>query len=60
MPIVAGYLDYARRRACTGFVFEPTGDVSRDMDRLREFYAPIRGKYPELQSAVRLKEEDQP
>jgi len=58
VPIAAGYLDFARRRACLGFVFEPTGEVSEDMDRIREFYAPVRGKFPELQSAVRIKEED--
>jgi 1-acyl-sn-glycerol-3-phosphate acyltransferase len=58
VPIVAGYLDFARRRACLGFVLEPTGDVSADMERIRAFYAPVQGKYPELQSAVRIREED--
>jgi len=27
-------------------VFEPTGDVDRDMARIKAFYAPIRGKNP--------------
>jgi 1-acyl-sn-glycerol-3-phosphate acyltransferase len=57
VPIVAGYLDYSRRRACLGYMFEPTGVVKADMDRLREFYGPIRGKFPELQSTIAIKEE---
>ena len=58
VPIVAGYLDFSRKRACLGYMFEPTGDVRADMDRLREFYAPIKGKFPELQSTIFIKEEN--
>jgi hypothetical protein len=35
-----------------------TGDVVADMDRIRAFYAPIKGKFPALQGPVRLREED--
>lgn len=57
VPIVCGYLDYGRRRAGLGLVLVPTGDVRRDMDRVRAFYAGLRGRHPDLESTIRLKEE---
>ncbi len=58
VPVICGYLDYGRRRACLGYTFVPTGDVKSDMDKVRAFYAGVRGKFPELQSDIRLKEEE--
>ena len=57
VPIVCGYLDYKRKRACLGFSFMPSGDVSADMEKVRTFYKGIEGKYPEHQNPIRLKEE---
>jgi 1-acyl-sn-glycerol-3-phosphate acyltransferase len=57
VPIVCGYLDYARKRGGFGAAFEPSGDVKRDMDRIRAFYADKVGKYPELFGPVRLADE---
>ena len=57
VPIVFGYLDYARRRGGFGPAFLPTGDVTRDMDEIRDFYADKVGRYPEKFGEVRLKEE---
>lgn len=57
VPIVCGYLDYGRKRAGLGFLFHPTGDVRADMDRIREFYADKRGKFPECESRIALVEE---
>ncbi len=39
VPVVPGYLDYARKRAGLGAPIDLTGDVTVDMDRLRAFYA---------------------
>jgi 1-acyl-sn-glycerol-3-phosphate acyltransferase len=58
VPIVLGYLDYARKRGGFGPAIEATGDVRRDMDEIRDFYADKVGKYPDQFGAVRLKEED--
>ncbi len=58
VPIVCGYLDYARRRGGFGLVVEPTGDMRADMDRIRAFYADKVGKFPENFGPVRLREED--
>ena len=60
VPIVCGYLDYARRRGGFGPAIHPTGDLKADMDRIRAFYADKVGKYPDKFGPVRLREEDQP
>ncbi|RMF01586.1 MAG: acyltransferase [Chloroflexi bacterium] len=60
VPIVCAYLDYEKKEGGLGPTINPTGDVAADMNRIREFYTGIQGKYPELTSRVRLKEEDQP
>jgi 1-acyl-sn-glycerol-3-phosphate acyltransferase len=60
VPIVCSFLDYERRVGGIGLVFHPTGDVVADMDRIRAFYAPIRGKYPASATPMRLAEEDAP
>ncbi|MDK1025167.1 MAG: lysophospholipid acyltransferase family protein [Gammaproteobacteria bacterium] len=57
VPIVCGYLDYRKKIAGLGLSFVPTGDVTADMDRIREFYRDIQGKYPDKVSTPVLKEE---
>jgi 1-acyl-sn-glycerol-3-phosphate acyltransferase len=57
VPIVLGYLDYARRRGGLGPALHPTGDIRRDMDEIRDFYSDKIGKYPDQFGEVRLKEE---
>ena len=58
IPLVCGYLDYQKKEAGLGLAFLPS-DLSQDMNRIREFYEPIAGKYPESKSRIRLREEDQ-
>jgi 1-acyl-sn-glycerol-3-phosphate acyltransferase len=57
VPIVLGYLDYARKRGGFGPELIPTGNVREDMDEIRAFYADVTGKYPEKFGEIRLKEE---
>ncbi len=57
VPIVLGYLDYARRRGGFGPGVLPSGDIRRDMDEIRDFYADKIGKHPDQFGEVRLKEE---
>lgn len=59
VPIVMGFIDWAQKRGGTGPSFIPTGDVTRDMDILRAFYADKKGLYPEYFGPVRLREEKQ-
>ncbi len=58
IPITMAWLDGPSRRVGWGPTFTPTGDVSADMDRIREFYADKRGIRPELTTVPRLREED--
>ena len=60
VPLVLGYLDYARKRGGFGPEFHPTGDLAADMDRIRAFYADKVGRRPECFGEVRLREEDEP
>lgn len=57
VPIVMSYLDYGRRCGGIGPAFVPTGDLARDMDLVRAFYADKQGKYPEDFGPVRLRDE---
>jgi 1-acyl-sn-glycerol-3-phosphate acyltransferase len=57
VPIVMGYLDFARKRGGFGPELVPTGDVTQDMGEIRSFYSDKAGKYPDDFGDVRLKEE---
>ena len=57
VPVLLGYLDYARKRGGFGPAIELTGDVSADMDEIRSFYSDKVAKYPECFGEIRLKEE---
>jgi 1-acyl-sn-glycerol-3-phosphate acyltransferase len=57
VPILCGSLDYHRKLVHLGLSFVPSGDVKRDMDRIRSFFEGAQGKYPELASVIRLPDE---
>ena len=44
VPILLAFMDYTHKRAGLGPVFQPTGDIERDMRDIKAFYAPFRGK----------------
>jgi 1-acyl-sn-glycerol-3-phosphate acyltransferase len=48
VPIILGYLDYAKKHAGIGPVMEPTGDFDKDVEEIKAFYRTKTGKYPEL------------
>ncbi len=58
VPILCSFLDYSRKVGGVGLCLLPSGNMTEDMDRIRAFYEPIKGKYPGKQSRARLKEED--
>lgn len=59
VPIVLGYLDFARRRGGFGPAVCAQGDARSVMDRIRSFYAGKQGRHPEKFGPVRLREEDE-
>jgi 1-acyl-sn-glycerol-3-phosphate acyltransferase len=57
VPIVMGYVDYARKRGGFGPEIVPSGEVTQDMDKIRSFYSDKAGMYPRQFGEVRLMEE---
>jgi 1-acyl-sn-glycerol-3-phosphate acyltransferase len=58
VPVVLASLDGPSRRIAIGPTLELTGAVRADMDRIRAFYAPVRGIHAHKASLVRLREEE--
>lgn len=44
VPIVMAYMDYANQRSGLGPVFVPSGDIERDMEKIKAFYVPLKGR----------------
>lgn len=47
VPILAGYLDYAKKEAGIGPIIYPKGDMEGDILKFMTFYSKITPKYPE-------------
>jgi 1-acyl-sn-glycerol-3-phosphate acyltransferase len=45
LPILLAYMDYARKRAGLGPVFQPSGDLGSDMAAIKAYYAPLKGRH---------------
>ncbi len=46
VPIVLGYIDYENKKTKIDKVFHPTGDIDKDLESIKDYYRPIKGKYP--------------
>lgn len=46
VPIVMAYMDYAEKRSGLGPLFTPSGDFDADLQRIKAFYAPFKGRNP--------------
>jgi 1-acyl-sn-glycerol-3-phosphate acyltransferase len=57
VPVVPGMLNYRTREAAFGPTLRLSGDIGRDMDQLRAFYAGCTGRFPEQFGPVRLRDE---
>lgn len=54
VPIALAFVDFGRKRVGVGGWIRPSGDLSSDMERIRDFYRDKTGKRPELQGPVRV------
>lgn len=57
VPLVLAGLDYPGKRLVIGPAMTVTGDIRADMDRIREFYVGLEGRWPGNASVIRLEEE---
>ena len=53
VPIVCGYMDYARNSGGLGPAIMPTGDYDADMAPVFAFYGTITGKHPDRMTRLR-------
>jgi 1-acyl-sn-glycerol-3-phosphate acyltransferase len=56
LPVALGYIDYATRTIGIDTYLTLTGDVAADFARIREFYRDKRGRRPENEGEIRLRE----
>ncbi|HET8860489.1 1-acyl-sn-glycerol-3-phosphate acyltransferase [Marivirga sp.] len=47
VPILCGYLDYKNKIAGVGPAFDAIGNMDDNIEKIKDFYRPIKGKYPE-------------
>lgn len=47
VPIVLAYIDYAKKMVGFGKIFQPTGDLEKDLRAIKEFYRTTTGKKPD-------------
>lgn len=60
VPLMLGYLDYGTKRGSFGRPLYLTGDVKRDMDEIRAYYADKRGLNHENFGPIVLESELEP
>jgi 1-acyl-sn-glycerol-3-phosphate acyltransferase len=56
VPVALGYIDYGTRTVGIGPAFMPSGDIQSDFKLIREFYSTKKGKFPEKQGEIRIRE----
>jgi len=56
-PLALAFIDYQRRVAGVGKIFQPSGDLDSDFDILREFYSHVTAKFPQNFGTVQVKPE---
>ena len=54
VPVVLGFLDYSSKTGGLGAMFQPSGNLEKDMEIVRDFYAGVHGKYPEKAGTIRF------
>lgn len=57
VPVAPAFVDWATKTVGVGEAIKLTGDITADMDIIREFYADKRGKFPANDGPIVLREE---
>ena len=58
VPILPTFLDYGNKRGGFGVPIITTNNLLSDMQKIRDFYAPFKGKFPLNSGPVKLQEEE--
>ena len=58
VPICLGFVDYSSKTVGVGPHFMPSGDINRDFQIIKNFYQTKRGKFPERESELKLREKE--
>lgn len=56
VPIVMAYLDYEHKQVGIGGTFYPGDDIETDFNQIRQFYQNRRGKIPENESLIQVRQ----
>ena len=56
VPVLMAYFDYPRKQVGITGILHPSDDIEADFEKIREFYADHRGKNPEQESLVRVRQ----
>lgn len=57
VPIGLGYIDCVTKTLGVGATLQPTGDMEKDFEVIREFYADKKGIRPQMQGEIRFRPE---
>lgn len=58
VPIVLCYLDHGHKQVGIGGAFYPGNDIEADFDLIRQFYKNRRGKIPENESLIKVRQQE--
>ena len=56
VPILMAYLDYEKKQVGIGGMFHPGDDIEADFSLIREYYKNRRGKNPEKESLIQVRD----
>ena len=56
VPIVMAYLDHGKKQVGIGGAFYPGNDIEVVFDQIRQFYKGRRGKYPDKESQIQIRQ----
>jgi len=58
VPVVLSFLDYGTRSGGVGPSIRLSGEVTKDMNEIRQFYRGMQGKFPQNSGPIVLREEE--
>jgi 1-acyl-sn-glycerol-3-phosphate acyltransferase len=56
VPIVLGFMDYGNKQVGMCNTYYPGDSIETDFENIKQFYADIRGKFPEQESLIQMRE----